>query len=543
MTDGPSLSRRGLLGAFGAGAAATVATASGLLGRAAPAYADEIGPATGRRRRRNAYNVRVRAARLAASAPFAAHPDNGDERDVPYFGSYHKGLPHDPETGDVDPAAYRALLAALRTGTVAAFESVPMGGVRKQVNPLAGLAYDLEGPDSHDLGMRVPPKLASAEFASEAAEMYWHALLRDVPFTEYDSHPLVAEAAADLSRFSDFRGPRRSGSVTPDTLFRQDLPGCLTGPWMSQFLLRDIPYGSLTIEQRNRVSCPTPDFMTDFAEWVAIQNGAAPSASDVFDPVRRYIRNGRDLASYVHVDALYEAYLNAALILLGMGAPANPANPYAASSTMTGFGSFGPPHILSLVTEAATRALKAVWYQKWFVHRRLRPEAAGGLIHRHFLGTCNYTLHDDLFASPVLDRTQSRFGSALLPQAFPEGSPLHPSFGSGHTTVAGACITILKWYFDERWVLPDAVIPDADGTALVPWTGSGNLTVGGELNKVASNVAIGRDFAGIHWRSDSTDALYLGEDVALGILREQKLTYAENADVSFTKLDGTRVTV
>jgi hypothetical protein len=29
----------------------------------------------------------------------------------------------------------------------------------------------------------------------------------------------------------------------------------------------------------------------------------------------------------------------------------------------------GSPHILSWVTEVATRALKAVWYQKWFVHR------------------------------------------------------------------------------------------------------------------------------------------------------------------------------
>ncbi|MGH9977151.1 MAG: hypothetical protein ACRD8Z_15145 [Nitrososphaeraceae archaeon] len=47
-----------------------------------------------------------------------------------------------------------------------------------------------------------------------------------------------------------------------------------------------------------------------------------------------------------------------------------------------GFGTFGGPHILSLVTEVATRALKAVWFTKWGVHRRLRSEAFGGLIHR-----------------------------------------------------------------------------------------------------------------------------------------------------------------
>jgi hypothetical protein len=36
-----------------------------------------------------------------------------------------------------------------------------------------------------------------------------------------------------------------------------------------------------------------------------------------------------------------------------------------------------------LLSEAWQRALKAVWYQKWFVHRRLRPEAFGRLVRRH----------------------------------------------------------------------------------------------------------------------------------------------------------------
>ncbi len=33
-----------------------------------------------------------------------------------------------------------------------------------------------------------------------------------------------------------------------------------------------------------------------------------------------------------------------------------------------------------------------------------------------------------------------------LPMAFQEGSPMHPSYGAGHATVAGACVTILKAY-------------------------------------------------------------------------------------------------
>jgi hypothetical protein len=48
-----------------------------------------------------------------------------------------------------------------------------------------------------------------------------------------------------------------------------------------------------------------------------------------------------------------------------------------------GFGNFGGPYIVSLAPEVSTRALKAQWLQKWFVHRRLRPEAFVGLIHHH----------------------------------------------------------------------------------------------------------------------------------------------------------------
>ncbi len=46
-------------------------------------------------------------------------------------------------------------------------------------------------------------------------------------------------------------------------------------------------------------------------------------------------------------------------------------------------------------------------------------------------------------------------GNALLPMAFPEGSPTHPAYGAGHATVAGACVTILKAWFDESTRLVD----------------------------------------------------------------------------------------
>lgn len=67
--------------------------------------------------------------------------------------------------------------------------------------------------------------------------------------------------------------------------------------------------------------------------------------------------------------------------------------------------------------------------------------------------------------------------------------------------------------------------------------------MGGELNKVAANIAIGRNLAGVHWRSDYTQSMRLGEAVAISILEEQKLTYNEPGSLTVTKFDGTAVTI
>src|SRR5204862_5204506 len=187
-------------------------------------------------------------------------------------------------------------------------------------------------------------------------------------------------------------------------------------------------------------------------------------------------------------------------------------NPYEKSNTQAGFGTFGPPHIAALVCEVATRALKAVWFQKWYVHRRLRPEEYAGRVHNHVTRAAVYPIHADILNSAVLPELQRKYGSYLLPMAFPEGCPTHPSYGAGHATVAGACVTILKAWFDEAYVIPNPVLVSSDGLSLQPYTGPA-LTVGGELNKLASNIAMSRNIAGVHWRSDAVEALKLGETV------------------------------
>ncbi|HEX4802618.1 MAG TPA: vanadium-dependent haloperoxidase [Myxococcaceae bacterium] len=482
--------------------------------------------------------------------PVPAHRNNGDEELYPNrIGNYSKGLPHN-RFGEVDSHAYQSLIHALQTRDPGDFEEIVMGGNVPLVNPQAGLAFDMEGTDSHQMALGPPPRLASAERAGEAVECYWMALLRDVNFTHYAGAPLALEAADELSRMSDFRGPKENGRVTPRTLFRGFTAGDLIGPYVSQFLLKTVDFGAVTVEQKFNTYTRGTDYMTDAALWLAVQDGRGPFADNQIDPRPRHIRNGRDLSAYVHVDVLFEAYFNACLWLIDNGAPLNRGNPYFnRSRTQAGFGTFGPPHVKALLAEVATRALKAVWFQKWFVHRALRPEEFGGLVHFTKTGEASYPLHSDVLDSQAVVRISQANRTYFLPHAFPEGCPQHPSYGQGHGTVAGACATIVKAFFDDSFALSeitDIVQAAEDGFSLVPYGGGdvGQITVGGEMNKIAANVGIGRNHAAVHWRSDYADSLLLGEAVAISVLRDQKSCYNELFDgFTFTKFDGTTVTV
>jgi hypothetical protein len=158
-------------------------------------------------------------------------------------------------------------------------------------------------------------------------------------------------------------------------------------------------------------------------------------------------------------------------------------------------------------------------------------------------GAAVYPISSDALNSAAPAAVYSKNGSYLLPMAFAEGCPLHPAYGAGHATVAGACVTILKAWFDESFVIPNPVQVTPDGLGFVPYTGPA-LTVGGELNKLASNIALGRNISGVHWRTDGAESLKLGEAVAMSVLRDHRGCYNEDfGGFTFTKFDGTSVTV
>jgi hypothetical protein len=532
------MNRRDFLKVTGAAAAGAVGAAAMLAGEA---QAAAINPESPLVRRGEALALRAGAAQQAAGLALPPHPSNGEEEAYPhYIASFSKGLPHD-NRGEVDPAAYRALLDALASKAPASFEQIPLGGTLRFTSPQSAYAFDLIGPDSHGMAVRPAPRIDSPEGAGELAELYWMAVARDIPFGHFDTDPTIAAACRELSTLTDFRGPKRSGRVTPETVFRGTQPGCLVGPLISQFLWLPIPMGAQPVEQRIQTTRPGLDYLTRFNYWLAMQRGATAGA-DSFDATPRYIRSMRDIGQWVHVDALYQAYHCACICLLGMRAPLGPDLPPVHSRTQAGFVEFGGPHVLTLVTEVATRALKATWYQKWLVHRRLRPEAYGGLIHQRLTGNADYPVHPEVLNSAAAAAVYSRNGSYLLPVAYPEGCPAHPSYTAGHATVAGACVTILKAFFDENWVIPNPVVPDDEGFSLLPYSGPA-LTVRNELDKLANNIGIGRNMAGLHYRSDNHESLLLGEAVALAMLAEQKACHNQRFSFSLTTFSGERVTL
>jgi len=538
--------RRHFLKTFAAVAAAGSVPLATLDARAAglPDLAANPQTLNPRRRPGTAFHKKVSAAAGDLIVPVPSQANNGDEAQFPTgVANYTKGFPHN-EFGEVDPVVYASYLAAVKSGKRADFDNLQMGGNTPLVDPQAGLAFDLEGIDVSQGSIPPFDTLGSPGLAAQVVEVYWQALARDVPFSQYGAQPSTQAAAAELSTLAAFRGPRGNGSVTTQTLFRGFTAGDVVGPYVSQFFVQPFTYGAIPFTGY-LTSLPV-DFIADTTSWLRVQNGQQPFQDAHPDPQIRYIRNGRDLAEYVHNDVLFQEYLNAALMLAAMHAPLNSGNPYDNLKSETGFITFGFPMVHVLVAEVIARALKHAWYQKWFVHRMARPEEIGGLVHFTLTGARSYPLDGSVLGSQAVQQAFKRNGTYLLPHSYPEGCPQHPSYPSGHATAAGAAVTILKWFFDESFVIPKPLVASDDGSGPLPYTGAdaGQLTVGGELNKLASNVGFGRVFSGIHWRSDIEEGMRLGETVAIALLRDQAHLYGENfTGFTFTKFDGTRTTI
>jgi hypothetical protein len=502
---------------------------------------------------------------------------------------------------------YKKLLKALRTKKQRDFNAIKRHpGARIQfVNPQGAFTFSGIGSDSSLF--TIPPffSLSSAEAAAHMLEVYLMALARDVFFSDYgtgkktDVHTsgisITKSAVRVLQDLGNhFVGPKNKyGNVTTAVLFRGETQGDLIGPYISQFLLLPLSLIfpsvsgaqvlSKNIRYTHQLRCIAQkrEFGVSFKDFVALQNGKIPKtyvASDYDHKHMRYPVTGRDLASLTHYDRPYELYYNAVNILLAHQFPFSKVFPYSngGAPNEAPLISMGTADVYALLGSIMLEALKAVWAQKWRIYRALRPEAFAGLI--HYIKTtgidpCNARLHSSLFVThkginvlelirqknemqslKIIDPTHSlskkEASTYLLGQVYPQGAPAHPSYPAAHATVAGACITVLKALFDDTVKIKDKVVPvkvdPSDPTKLIPLRNEGEniMTVASELDKLASNIAFGRIFAGVHYRCDAI-GLDLGESVAIKYLQDHACMYSEETfkGFEFYKRNGTRIRV
>jgi hypothetical protein len=92
-------------------------------------------------------------------------------------------------------------------------------------------------------------------------------------------------------------------------------------------------------------------------------------------------------------------------------------------------------------------------------------------------------------------------------------------------------------------LLPNCLEPTADGSKLNSCSDY-FPTVNDEINKLAANVSMGRNWAGIHFRSDNVAGLQLGEAVGISILQDLAQTFTEDIQgFSLRLFAGNRINI
>jgi membrane-associated phospholipid phosphatase len=452
------------------------------------------------------------------------------------IGSFTKGLQHDAN-GIVDHDAFIKFLTAICQNYQQLWTNIPLGESKvgyskaKLANPQATFFHTSTGWDTQALMCPPCPTLASQQGGAEMVELYAMALTRDVPFGTWGTDPLIDTALTALNApavLAAYIGPKSlSNTITPSLIFRGNSAGDIVGPFISQLLLLPLPVNSPStmMDQKYNTLLAGKDYLYTRPDWLDAQNGNIKTAQS-FTNAKLYIYNPRALINYVHNDPPCLPWLSAAHILLALSVPLNQGNPYKTLITNQGpFVTFGLPDLDAMITEVSQLALAVSWNTKWRGDLRLRPEAYGGLIDDQVRLLINRDLPSNITGSSILAQFNAN-GTLLLPQAYPEGSPLHPSYPSGHAATAGACATVLKAYFDGTYLFNSPVTTSVDGTTLIPVL-TGPLTLDGELDKMASNMSTGRNYAGIHYRYDMEFGLSLGENVAIKYLKARAKQYNE----------------
>ena len=470
---------------------------------------------------------------------------------------FGKGLLHlNDGTMYTDPVDQYQLLVALEAGDQNALNQINLGGNRRLVNSQASFCRELVGGVPYGFSMEVPPVMDSAAAACELIEVYEMGLCVDIPFTELNN-PGASNVDADRAVTAinawggEYKGPVNvSNQVDRQLLFRGKAYGCNFGPHVSQFFMHDFNLGLNPIVQKYYFETGTYG-ITDNTFLEMQKGNTLETQTQSPTPMRPY--TGRGLASLVHVDFVYQFFYYAAQMILTAGIPRHGGyvDMYPDEAFVT---NAGVVHIATALADVAKHAFTACWNQKWRRHLRARPEVMAARVVKQKEGVISGVVDNNIFtlgantiaAVEAYNAPKGGESKAYIPLTYCEGSPTHPAYPSGHAVAAGAMATILKMIFaDEDWTEMgdfNQINESPDGDQLTEYTGpdTAAITVHTELNKLASNCSLGRNFAGIHYRIDGDEGMNLGEKVAIQYYEDYLTRQIEpHGLISFKKFDGT----
>jgi hypothetical protein len=493
------------------------------------------------------------------------HDEKTNTDYYPYL--FAKCFPLDPVTGFPEKKDIDKLIRAIESGKKSLIDALPIhpNCKRKLINCIASKSKNILGKNPDNIIGTKFYDVDTEEGVFEMMEVYAKSLLRDTSFINIEFGTILGNTIIDsLNKYNSITMPTYNEQITSKTLFRGNWDGELEGPYISQYLYLPYTYGNLLIDQKYFVEENIRN-TTLMHGWFNIQHGIE-TEKNVKNNNLKYVYNPRVLGSLVHNDPLFQVYYNACLISIQNGIKSAGYNNDIIDCWTTG----GFPDIFASVAHVALGALRVAWYNKWNVGLKLRPEVFAQRIN------LSYTMNDEFVNSvpglseiknlsnignKILDLIKNynrRFcgeGSFLLPGMYNELSPTHPSWPAGHATVAGACCTIMKAMFithDDnlnklKW--PATVKHSINGNNLDDYLNdTSNMTIVGEINKLASNISLGRDFAGVHYRCDGVVGNLLGEEFAISYLRDKIKEYYEAYNGMFNgfileKFDGSIIKI
>ncbi len=130
------------------------------------------------------------------------------------------------------------------------------------------------------LAARVMPESGGVIRGKAALHEYWTAALAERPTLRFE-----------LTSLQAYRGPRDStGAVTAANIFRGPMPGSLIGPYISQYLLKTIYFGSTPREQMYRTGVVGYDYMTERPTEYDPPKLFARQKAAVMDMTKEHIR-------------------------------------------------------------------------------------------------------------------------------------------------------------------------------------------------------------------------------------------------------------